>query len=109
MRTAHTPTYFPVHDTSPPADQIITTHDSKELLDHFRVVLQNQRDARDTAMVEDEVHVSGHTHTTMVYTRHATQTQRASLSADASATALGAISHDDVSVFRCPLEQDLPG
>jgi Ran GTPase-activating protein (RanGAP) involved in mRNA processing and transport len=95
MRTAHAPTYFPVHDTSPPADQIITTHDSKELIERFRAVLQNQRDARDTAAAEDEVHAPGHTHTPMLYTRHATQTQPASLSADAFAMALGAIPQDD--------------
>ncbi len=35
-------TYFPVHDTSPPADQIITTHDSKEQLERFRAVLQGR-------------------------------------------------------------------
>jgi hypothetical protein len=46
IRTAHAPTYFPLHDTSPPADQIITTHDSNQLLERFRAVLQNQRDSR---------------------------------------------------------------
>ena len=56
--------------------------------------MPSSRDARDT-VATDDVNAPGHTHTTMVYTRHATQTQPASLCADAFATALGAIPQDD--------------
>ena len=34
-----------VHDTSPPADQIITTTDSNQLLERFRALLK-EKDAR---------------------------------------------------------------
>jgi len=44
MRTAPAPGYLPVHDTSPPADQIITTNDQNQLLEKFRALLH--RDAR---------------------------------------------------------------
>ena len=45
VRTVHAPTYLPVHDTSPPADQIITTTDSNQLLERFRALLK-EKDAR---------------------------------------------------------------
>jgi len=45
IRTAHAPTYLPVNDTSPPADQIITTNDSNQLLERFRALLK-EKDAR---------------------------------------------------------------
>jgi hypothetical protein len=46
IRTAHAPTYLPLHDTSPPADQIITTNDSNQLLERFRALLNKEKDAR---------------------------------------------------------------
>jgi hypothetical protein len=45
IRTAHAPSYLPLHDTSPPADQIITTNDSNQLLERFRALLK-EKDAR---------------------------------------------------------------
>jgi hypothetical protein len=45
LRTPHAPSYFPLHDTSPPADQIITTNDTNQLLERFRALLK-EKDAR---------------------------------------------------------------
>jgi hypothetical protein len=45
IRTPHAPSYFPLHDTSPPVDQIITTNDSNQLLERFRALLK-EKDAR---------------------------------------------------------------
>jgi hypothetical protein len=42
LRTAHAPNYVPLHDTSPPADQIITTNDSNQLLEKFRALLNRE-------------------------------------------------------------------
>jgi hypothetical protein len=42
LRTAHAPSYVPLHDTSPPADQIITTNDSNQLLEKFRALLNRE-------------------------------------------------------------------
>jgi len=46
LRTAHAPSYVPLHDTSPPADQIITTNDSNQLLEKFRALLNSEARAQ---------------------------------------------------------------
>jgi hypothetical protein len=53
LRTAHAPSYLPLHDTSPPAHQIITTNDSNQLLEKFRALLNRDARAREKRAAGD--------------------------------------------------------